>query len=125
VVEVSVVATIRAVLIGMSPLLRDIVEQSISTQMDVEIIDEIFADDWGERLRSLSPDVVIISLGRNESDDIMIRLLEIVPNARIVTLSHDSRQAIFCEMHTRPTVFPDFSPEEIVSLISRAHGKAG
>jgi hypothetical protein len=85
--EVSAVAAIRAVLIGMSPLLRDILAQSISSQANVEIVGELLAHEWGERLRWLSPDVVIISLRRGEGDDITSRLLDMVPNAKIITLS--------------------------------------
>jgi DNA-binding NarL/FixJ family response regulator len=115
------VAAIRAVLIGMSPLLRDILAQSISSQANVEIVGELLAHEWGERLRWLSPDVVIISLRRGEGDDITSRLLDIVPNAKIITLSYDNRRATFSDMRARRTVFRDFSPEQIASLIVRTH----
>jgi DNA-binding NarL/FixJ family response regulator len=119
--EVSAVVAIRAVLIGMSPLLRDTLAQGFSSQTDVEIVGELSAHGWRERLRNLSPDVVIISLRRGESDDITTRLLKIVPNVSIITLSHDNRRAIVTGVRARPTVFLDVSPEQIANLIIRRH----
>jgi len=68
------VAAIRAVLIGMSPMLRDIVMQCVGGVRDMEIVGEFFTDEWAEPLRFSKPEVIIISLGRGEADDVASRL---------------------------------------------------
>jgi DNA-binding NarL/FixJ family response regulator len=102
-------------------MLRDIVKQCVMSQVDVEVVGELFAGDWTERLRMLKPEVVIISLRPGESDVIATRLLEIVPSAKIVALSPDNRRALFCTMRAHRLLLSDFSAEEVAALISRGH----
>ena len=113
-------AAIRAVLIGMSPILRDIVKQCIRSVGDVEIVGEFFAEEGTERLILLKPEVVIISLGRGETDEVASRLLETAPAAKIVALSSDNRSAFCSTMRLHRVVLSDISPQEIASFISRA-----
>jgi len=115
------VATIRAVLIGMSPMLGDILKQCIKHQTKAEIVGELFVDYDEELLRELSPDVVVISLSRDESDKFANRLLDLLPRAKIIALSPDNRQAKYYTISIRRTVLSDFSPDQIARLISRAH----
>jgi DNA-binding NarL/FixJ family response regulator len=102
-------------------MLRDIVKQSVGGDRDVEIVGEFLADEATERLRILKPEVVIVSLRRDEADDIAAQLLEIVPTAKIVALSADNRNALCCVMRPHGLVLSDFSPQEIAGFISRAH----
>jgi DNA-binding NarL/FixJ family response regulator len=117
--ESLAVAAIRAVLIGLSPLLRDIVKQSVAGVRDMDIVSEFSADEWTERLRALKPEVVIISLRRGEADHVASRLLGTVPTAKIVALSSDNRRALCCTIRDR-LVLPDVSAQEIASFLSRA-----
>ena len=87
---------IRVVLIGTSPMLRDIVKQAIGSETDMDVAGELFADGWAERLRALKPEAVIISLARGEGDDVTSRLMEAAPNAKIVALSSDNVAALCC-----------------------------
>jgi DNA-binding NarL/FixJ family response regulator len=117
--ESLAVAAIRAVLIGMSPLLRDIVKQSVGGVSGMDIVGEFFAEEWTERVRALKPEVVIISLRHGEADDVASRLLETVPTAKIVALSSGNRSALCCTIRDR-LVLSDFSPQDIAAFISRA-----
>jgi DNA-binding NarL/FixJ family response regulator len=108
---------IRVVLIGMSPMLRDIVKQAIGSYSDIEIAGELFADGWAERLRALKPEAVIISLARGEGDDVTSRLMEAAPNAKIVVLSADNRSALCCAAGRHQRVLFDVSPQEIAEFI--------
>lgn len=108
-------AGIRAVLINLSPMLRDIVRQSVGSERDMEIVGEFPADDGGEPLRLLAPEVVIVSVDRGDAEDVAARLLETAPRARIVALSPDHRTAFCCEMH-RKVIF-DISPREMAEFI--------
>ena len=110
-------ARIRVVFIGMSPMLRDIVKQAIGSEMDMDIAGELFADSWAGRLRTLTPEAVIISLARGEGDDVASRLMQAAPNAKIVALSSDSRSALCCVGRHQRVLF-DVSPQEIAEFIS-------
>jgi len=111
------VVGIRAVLIGVSPMLRDIVKQCVGSERDIEIIGEFLADDDREPLRLLKPEVVIISLARGEADDVADRLLETAPTARIIALSSDNRVASCRMMRAHKKVISDFSLREIAEFI--------
>jgi DNA-binding NarL/FixJ family response regulator len=108
--------TMRAVLVGLSPMLKDIVQQCVLRHFDTEIVGEILSHDWAA-VRLMMPDLVIVSLGTDECDGVATRLLEIVPKARIVVLSSDNRQAVVSKMRIHRLVISDFSPEEMVAAI--------
>jgi DNA-binding NarL/FixJ family response regulator len=110
-------ATMRAVLVGLSPMLKDIVQQRVLRHLNTEIVGELFSHDLAA-VRLMMPDVVIVSLRTDESDDVATRLLEIVPKARIVVLSSDNRQAVVSKMRIHHLVISDFSPEEMVAAIN-------
>ena len=102
-------------------MLGDILKQCIKHQTKAEIVGELFVDYDEELLRELSPDVVVISLSRDESDKFANRLLDLLPRAKIIALSPDNRQAKYYTISIRRTVLSDFSPDQIARLISRAH----
>lgn len=108
---------IRAVLIGVPPMLRDIVKQCVGSEMEMEIVGEFLADEDRQQMRLLRPEVVIISLARGEADDAATRLLEAAPHAKIVALSSDNRRAFCCTMRPHRKVLRDFSPREIGEFI--------
>lgn len=108
---------IRAVLIGVPPMLRDIVKQCAGGERDFEIIGEFPAGDDSEELRLLKPEVVIVSLAGEEADDVASRLLETAPQAKIVALYPDNRKALCCMMRPHRKVLCDFSPREIGEFI--------
>jgi DNA-binding NarL/FixJ family response regulator len=109
-------ATMRAVLVGLSPMLKDIVQQCVLRHFNTEIVGELFSHDWAA-VRLMMPDVVIVSLHTDESDDVATRLLDVVPKARIVVLSSDNRQAVVSKIRIDHLVISDFSAEEIVAAI--------
>ena len=111
-------ARVRVVLIGMSPLLHDIVKQAIGSDRDMEVVGEVFADGSRDRLRALRPDVVIVSLARDQGDDVTNELLEAIPTAKIVALSFDNRHALCRMAGRRQKVLVDVSARDIAAFIS-------
>lgn len=109
-------ATMRAVLVGLSPMLRDIVLECILRHFDIEIVGELSSHDLATVRRTM-PDLVIISLLSDDDDDIAIPLLEVVPKAKIVVLSPDNRQAAVSKLRIHRLVISDFSAEELVAAI--------
>ena len=89
--------------------------------MDMEVVGEFLTDEWAERLRALKPEAVIISLGHREADDVVSRLLETVPTAKIVALSSDNRRGLCCMIGCDRLVLSDVSLHEITSFLSRAN----
>lgn len=90
-------ATMRTVLVGLPPMLRDIVDECLLRHFNTEIVGELSSDDLAT-VRGMMPDMVIVSLLTDETDDIGIRLLEIVPKAKILVLSPDNRKAVVSKM---------------------------
>jgi DNA-binding NarL/FixJ family response regulator len=113
------VETVRTILVGMTPLLRDIVRQSLDGKTNVEVVGEFKSDGWTERLRYLKPDVVIVSSRTNEADEVARRLLETAPFAKVVVLSSDSRRASFMTMRIDRLELSDPSIQEIADFIGR------
>jgi DNA-binding NarL/FixJ family response regulator len=109
-------ATMRTVLVGLSPMLRDIVHECVLRHFNTEIVGELSSDDLAT-VRGMMPDLVIVSLLTDESDDIGIRLLEIVPKAKILVLSPDKRKAVVSKMRIHSLAISDFSAEELVAAI--------
>jgi DNA-binding NarL/FixJ family response regulator len=116
------VPTVRTVLIGMSPMLRDIVKECIGNELDLEIVGEFGANEWTGRVRSVTPEVIIVSLRRDEADDdVASRLLKEAPTAKVVALSSDNRRALCYIMPAYRRVISDFSSQEITTFIGRPH----
>ena len=116
-------AAIRTVLIGVPPMLRDIVKQCVGSERDIEIVGELLAEDDKEPLRVLKPEVVIVSLARGDAEDVPNWLLETAPYAKIVALSPDNRKALCCTMQPHRTVLLDFSAQQIADFIRGADRK--
>lgn len=114
----TIVATIRTVLIGMSPMLRDIVKQSVSYYATLEIVDELMAcDDAEDRLSSVAPELILIGLHPDDRDDIGQKLLMLVPTAKVIAFSSDISRAYLHQMRPYRVAILDISPEKLGKAI--------
>jgi chemotaxis response regulator CheB len=85
-------ARLRAVAVGMSPLLADIVRHVLTSRSQIEIVAELAASpSLIERLQALAPDLVMISETTVESVPTGATIAAALKHARVVTLSRDGR----------------------------------
>jgi DNA-binding NarL/FixJ family response regulator len=113
-------AAIRTVMIGMSPMFRDIVKRSIARYFTLEVILEMNAHEPLDGLKNFAPELVLICLNPTFRDDIGEKILRALPSARVIVFSRDKRDGYLYE--TRPTraTLSDISPEKLVKAIDRS-----
>jgi DNA-binding NarL/FixJ family response regulator len=116
--EEFAVAAIRAVMITMSPLFRELVAELIAGHADLDVVGELDTrNELGEQLRSLAPDLIFIGLRREEGDEIGLSLARLLPNAKVIAFSSDGRHAFVHHMQPQPTVLIDVSPQMLIDAI--------
>jgi DNA-binding NarL/FixJ family response regulator len=114
----AIVATIRTVFIGMSPMLRDIVKRSVSYHANLEIVDELTAyDEAGDRLSRVAPELILIGLHPDDRDDIAQELLTLVPTAKVIAFSSDVSHAYLLQMRPYRVAILHISPEKLGKAI--------
>jgi hypothetical protein len=115
----AIVPTIRTVLIGMSPILRDIVKRSVCNYATLDIVDELMdCDAIEDRLCCIAPELVLIGLHRGDRDDIGQKLLMVVPTAKVIVFSSDISYAYLHQMRPYRVAMLDISPEKLGKAIA-------
>ena len=107
------VCTKASVLIrNLPPLLRDLVEHSISTQADMEVVNE-------EKLQSQSigPDVVIVGTMQVEQSGNATETLLRWPRAQVLMIRVDGHKSALYELEVRRDELGEMSPAELVDRI--------
>jgi DNA-binding NarL/FixJ family response regulator len=102
----------------MSPLLIDIIEQSVTGHVALDIVAHLEARNLiEERLRVMKPDLVLVGLYPGEADEIGRSLLSLVPVARVIVFSSDARHAYLHEMQAHRVTLIDVSPPALIEAI--------
>ena len=79
------VSGIRTVMVTTPTMLRDLIERLAQGRVQLDIIAEFDArHDLARRLTSMRPDLVVIGLGRNETDGIIRGLLRMLPATKFI-----------------------------------------
>jgi DNA-binding NarL/FixJ family response regulator len=119
-------AGIRTVVVTMSPLLTDIIEQSITGHVDLDVVARFGARDFLEkRLPEISPELVLLGLRAGEADEIGRYLLSLVPVARVIAFSGDARHAYLHEMRAHRATLINVSPSELIEAIRPLRSGSG
>ena len=75
----------RTVFVTLSPLLSDIISESVGARLGLSLVGHIQdRDRLDETLSALAPDIVFVGLRAGESDDIGLSVLRVVPAARVL-----------------------------------------
>jgi DNA-binding NarL/FixJ family response regulator len=113
-------APIRTVTINLSTLLGEIVEQLVSTRVQLEVVARLhdYAD-LCEELRLLAPGLILIGLRPNEADAIAASILTCLPTARIIVFTADRRHAYVHEMRPHRVALFDVTPTALIDAIVR------
>lgn len=111
-------ARVRTVTVTIPPMLRDLIAELMAGHGNLDVVEELITRDrLEEHLRALSPDLILIGLERNEEDEIGLSLVKSMPNAKVIAISSDARNAFIHCMQPRRTVLPGVSPQALIEHI--------
>jgi DNA-binding NarL/FixJ family response regulator len=102
----------------MSPLLSEIIIQSIRKGIELEVVAKI--DDRSaveESLRHTNAELIMIGLRVEETDAIASTILEIKPRATVVVFSPDCRNACLHKVEALPTSLIPLNPDKLANAI--------
>jgi DNA-binding NarL/FixJ family response regulator len=108
----------RILLAGMPPLLRDIVEDAVAKQPDMDVLGHFSeGDDLAQSLKEVAVDVVIV--GARQPDDFALadQCLRASPRVRVLVIANSGRNATMYEMRPHRVSLGDVSPEMLVAAI--------
>jgi DNA-binding NarL/FixJ family response regulator len=114
--ECGVNPKIRVLLREMPRLMQDILERTISTQTDMEIVKEDF-ERSAVSTDAVAPDVVILSATRTEDmHNASVTLLQ-WPRVQVLTITADGHQSALYQLVPQKTTLGEMSPVELVDAI--------
>lgn len=109
---------IRTVIITMPPIFRDLITELMAGLRPLNLVAELDSrhgvEEW---LPPLAPDLILIGLDRNESDEIGLSLVRLLPNAKVIAFSSDGRHAFVHQMQPQRMPLLDVSPQTLIDAI--------
>jgi DNA-binding NarL/FixJ family response regulator len=119
-------AGIRTVVVTISPLLADIIEQSITGQVVLDVLARLDTRDFlDKRLQTINPDLILVGLRPGEPDEIGSSLLSLLPAARVIVFSSDARHAYVHEMLAHHFTLINVSPPALIEAIRGVASSSG
>lgn len=108
----------RTATVTMPPMFRDLIAGLMTAYRDLDVIEEFGTrDKLEELLAAVAPDLILIGLGKNKSDEIALPLARLHPNAKIIAFSSDGHRAFVYRMRPQRTVLLDVSPQMVIDTI--------
>ena len=112
-------AVVRTVIVTISPMLSDILVTLLGDHTTLEVVATFDTrHNLEESLRAIVPDVILIGLGRNESDEIGHSCSTLLPTAKVIAFSNDGRNA-FVHINAQRTVLLDVSAQMLTTTVLR------
>ncbi len=114
----ELLARIRTVTVTLSRLLGEIIEQVLSSRVELEVVARL--DDWTAlcaRLQPLLPDLILVGLSSDDTDALAGSILECVPGAKVIAFTGDGRHAFLHEMRAHRAALIDVTPEALIAAI--------
>lgn len=96
-------------------LIRRLADGHVMLDMVAELEDR---DEFEQKLTSARPDLVLIGLRGDESDEVVVPVLTCLPAAKFIVFSSDGRQASGYELQLQRTKLADLSPQGLINFIS-------
>jgi DNA-binding NarL/FixJ family response regulator len=116
--EELAVAAIRTVMVTLSPIFRELIKELTAGHVNLDVVGEIDSRDrLEEQLQALAPDLVFIGLRRDESDEIGLSLVRVLPNAKVSAFSSDGRHVFVHRMQPQRIPLLDVSPQMLIDAI--------
>jgi DNA-binding NarL/FixJ family response regulator len=112
-------ANIRVLILDVPNILRDILAQVISSEVDMELIPAPVAPQAAGG-PPLAPDVVIAGASESEPGDAARALLARWPHSHMLMIAARGHQVLSCDMYLRITELGEVSPDQFVQAIRSA-----
>jgi DNA-binding NarL/FixJ family response regulator len=113
------VAIVRTLVVTVPPLLADLVKTVLHPRLVLDVLGvEQSRDQALDRLRSLSPDLVLLGLDSGESDATGQTLLAALPSATVLVLAANGEHAWIYEMRPRRTAFKQVSVPSLARAVA-------
>ena len=110
-------AAIRTVTVTMTSIFRGLVTELIAGHGNLDLVGTIDSRDrLEEQLQLLSPDLILVGLGRNEGDEVGLSLVRLLPNARVIALSSDGRDAFVYQMRAQRMALRNVSAQSLIDI---------
>jgi DNA-binding NarL/FixJ family response regulator len=108
----------RVVMITLSTLLGEIIEQVVSRRLELEVVARLDRQTaLCARLRLVAPDLVLIGLRPNETDAVASSILACIPAAKVIVFTSDGRHAYLHDMRARRAALLNVTPERLIEAI--------
>jgi DNA-binding NarL/FixJ family response regulator len=112
------VASIRTVILTMSPMLRGIITALVADHATIEVLADLGNRAEAEKeLPVIAPDLILVGLQGGETDVIALSFLKLVPSAKVIAFSSNARNAYVYEMRAHRTELTDVSPQGLIDVI--------
>jgi DNA-binding NarL/FixJ family response regulator len=113
-------------MVTIQPLFADIIRQALAGHVAIEVVAQIRRRNRLEaRLRALQPELVVVGLRRGENDAIGVTILAALPQAKVIVVSSDVRNACVYEVRPHRIQLRDFSMETLTTLLDLPTWLAG
>jgi hypothetical protein len=103
--------------VAVSGVLRDIIETTLMPLQDIEVILSVPGGP--------PPDVVVLGLKETERPETVEVLLGRYPNARVLGIAGDGRQAYMHELRPHRVALGELSPDQLIEAIRHVGLSAG
>jgi hypothetical protein len=118
-VEHIEVAGIQTIIVGLSPLLADLIHRLAEEQIQLEIIAVLESrDSLMGRLQSLAPALILLGLRVGEDDATAASLANLMPGVRVLAFARDASHAFLHQAGKPARAFVDPSPRELISALT-------
>jgi hypothetical protein len=122
----SQVSNIRAVMVTMPAMLRDLLDGLTAGRIVLDVVAELpTRQALLQRLAVIGPDLIVIGLRRNESDAVIRRLLSQLPDARVIAFWANGRAVAGFELRLYRVDLGHAPPETLVEFICENGGHHG
>ena len=102
-------------------MLLDILSEVIDRESDMQIVGgSPDSDSLADRIRRLSPDVLIVGLEDREVPTLFGEVLSRFPHVKVLTVGGRAKHVTLYELRPSRTVFGEVSPAELVACIRQA-----
>ena len=113
-------SNIRVLIRDAPTMLRDILEQAISSEHDMEVIPEPVVPLQAPVERRSSPDVVVVGVGDTEPAERARGLLDRWPGSHVLAITARGHRVLRYELLPRGVDLGEMSPNQLVQAIRSA-----
>lgn len=108
---------IRVALVGLTPLVRDVIDNLIAGEMDMRVAGVIERGEAGRAPVRDAVDVYVIGVGADAAAECEALLGEAQPPRRVIGISSDGRQMHVSELRPATTALGSLSSDELLEVI--------